>query len=120
MTAPETETEIGCGRAGTGAHTGLGRHSWSMDDDPSDDGVRCWLVERTFDDRNLVTLVYATPDGERHLTKQLSFQLLSRQPTTAGVDVDPEKLEPTAADERDRYATQARSMAEQHDPDDEV
>jgi hypothetical protein len=86
----------------------------------SDDSVRCWLVDRQSRDENLVTLVYATPDGERHLTKQLSFQLLSRQPTTAAVDADPEKLEPTAADERDRYATQAQSMAEQHDPDDEV
>jgi hypothetical protein len=86
----------------------------------SDDSVRCWLVDRQSRDENLVTLVYATPDGERHLTKQLSFQLLSRQPTTAAVDVDPEKLEPTATDERDRYATQAQPMAEQHDPDDEV
>ena len=86
----------------------------------SNDSVRCWLVDRQSRDENLVTLVYATLDGDRHLTKQLSFQLLSRQPTTAAVDVDSEKLEPTAADERGRYATQARSMAEQHDPDDEV
>jgi len=25
----------------------------------SDSTVQCWLVERTFDDRNLVTIVYA-------------------------------------------------------------
>ncbi|QPV61777.1 hypothetical protein I7X12_13585 [Halosimplex litoreum] len=86
----------------------------------SDDTVRCWLVDRISRDENLVTLVYATTDGERHLTKQLSFQLLSRKPTTAAVDVDSEKLEPTADDERERYATQARSMADSHDPDDEV
>ena len=87
----------------------------------SDDSVRCWLVDRQSRDENLVTLVYATPDGERQVTKQLSFQLLSRKPTTAAIDVEPDRLEATpAADERDRYATQAQSMAEQHDPDDEV
>lgn len=87
----------------------------------SDDTVRCWLVDRVSGDENLITLVYATPDGERQLTKQLSFQLLSRKPTTAAIDVDPEKLEPTVDDdERERYATQARTMADTHDPDDEV
>ncbi|MFB6140250.1 MAG: hypothetical protein ABEJ26_07425 [Halosimplex sp.] len=87
----------------------------------SDDTVRCWLVDRISRDENLVTLVYATLDGERQLTKQLSFQLLSRNPTTAAVDVDPAKLEPTAdPDEIERYATQAQSMADGHDPDDEV
>ncbi|MFC7140188.1 hypothetical protein ACFQMA_10135 [Halosimplex aquaticum] len=86
----------------------------------SDDSVRCWLVDRQSRDENLVTLVYATTDGERHLTKQLSFQLLSRKPTTAAIDVAPEDLEPTPDDDRERYATQARSMAEKHDPDDEV
>ncbi|WP_459194548.1 hypothetical protein [Halosimplex sp. J119] len=87
----------------------------------SDDTVRCWLVDRQSRDENLVTLVYATLDGQRHLTKQLSFQLLSRKPTTAAIDVDPERLEPTPdPGERERYATQAQSMAEQHDPDDEV
>lgn len=87
----------------------------------SDDTVRCWLVDRQSRDENLVTLVYSTLDGQRHLTKQLSFQLLSRKPTTAAVDVDPERLEPTPDPaDRERYATQAQSMAEQHDPDDEV
>jgi len=87
----------------------------------SDDTVRCWLVDRISRDENLVTLVYATPDGDRQLTKQLSFRLLSRKPTTAAVDVDPEKLEPTGDDEeRERYATQAQTMADSHDPDDEV
>jgi hypothetical protein len=87
----------------------------------SDDTVRCWLVDRVSRDENLVTLVYATTDGERQVTKQLSFQLLSRRPTTAAIEVDPGRLEPTAdPDERERYATQARAMADEHDPDDEV
>ena len=87
----------------------------------SDDTVRCWLVDRQSRDENLVTLVYATLDGQRQVTKQLSFQLLSRKPTTAAIDVDPGRLEQTPdPDERERFATQAQSMAESHDPDDEV
>lgn len=86
----------------------------------AEDTVRCWLVDRRSRDENLVTLVYATPDGKRHLTKQLSFRLLQRREVTAGRDVPVEKLEATPTEDRDRYATQARSMAERHDPDDPV
>lgn len=87
----------------------------------SEETVRCWLVDRVSRDENLVTLVYATPDGERHLTKQLSFQLLTRQEVTAAREIPAEKLEATASDaDRERYATQAQSMAERHDPDDPV
>jgi hypothetical protein len=83
--------------------------------------VRCWLVDRETPDENLVTLVYATTDGERHYTQQLSFQLLTRREVTAARDVPVEKLEATPSDaDRERYATQARSMAERHAPDDPV
>jgi hypothetical protein len=85
-----------------------------------EDTIRCWLVDRRSRDENLVTLVYATEDGERHLTKQLSFQLLQRRDVTAARDVPAEKLESTPAEDRDRYATQARTMADRHDPDDAV
>ena len=56
--------------------------------------VRCWLVERSYDDRGLVTVVYATPDGERHLRKELSSRMLSRNPVTAATDADADRLEP--------------------------
>jgi len=82
--------------------------------------VQCWLVDRQSRDENLVTLVYATPGGDRHLTKQLSFQLLQRREVTAARDVPVGKLEPTPAEDRERYATQAASMAERHDPDEPV
>jgi hypothetical protein len=82
--------------------------------------VRCWLVDRHSRDENLVTLVYATPDGERHLTTQLSYQLLQRRDVTAAKDVPAEKLERTASDDRERYATQATAMADRHDPEDSV
>lgn len=91
-------------------------------DDASDDGtVRCWLVERTYDDRNLVTVVYATPEGGRALTKELSASMLQRSPPTAAEDVPAGKLEPvTDPDTRDRYREEAARMAERHDPDEEV
>ncbi|MFB6152247.1 MAG: hypothetical protein ABEJ40_10610 [Haloarculaceae archaeon] len=99
---------------GADADTGTGA-------DGADGTVRCWLVDRRSYDENLVTLVYATPDGERHWTRQLSFQLLTRQEVTAARDVPVEKLEETAGEEeRERYATQAQAMAERHDPGETV
>jgi hypothetical protein len=84
--------------------------------------VRCWLVERSsFGDERVVTLVYATPDGDRQLTKQLSTNLLMQKAVTAAVDVEPDRLEPVDdAETRERYAAEAARMADQHDPDEEV
>lgn len=85
------------------------------------DTVRCWLVERDYYDEDLVTLVYATPDGQRHLTQQLSTALLTKRPPTAGKDIEPDRLEPVADEEtRRRYATEAERMIERHDPTDLV
>ncbi|MBV0900241.1 hypothetical protein [Haloarcula salina] len=88
----------------------------------SEETVRCWLVERSsYGDERMVTLVYATPTGDRQLTKQLSPNLLRRKRVTAAVNVEPERLEPVADDEtRERYAAEAERMAERHDPDAEV
>jgi len=88
----------------------------------SEETVQCWLVERSsFGDERMVTLVYATTDGERQLTKQLSTNLLMRTAVTAGRDVEPERLEPVTDDEtRERYAAESTRMAETHDPDEEV
>lgn len=84
--------------------------------------VRVWLVERSYgNDEDLVTLVYATADGEHHLQKQLSHALLRRKEITAAEMVAAEKLEPVKdADERERFATEASRMADMHAPDDEV
>ena len=88
----------------------------------SDETVRCWLVERSsFGDERMVTLVYAPPEGDRHLTQQLSPNLLRRKRVTAALDVEAERLEPvTDAETRERYGTEAARMAETHDPDDEI
>jgi len=83
--------------------------------------VQCWLVERDYWDKNLVTLVYATPDGERAQTSQRSTTMLRRDPPTAATAVPVEDLEPvTDEDERDRYAREVERVREQCDPEEEI
>ncbi|MFB6303951.1 MAG: hypothetical protein ABEH47_02195 [Haloferacaceae archaeon] len=86
------------------------------------DAVRCWLVDRTYSDKGLVSLVYATPDGTRVLRRERSPTVLRRSGgVTAAVDVDPDVLEAVDdPDERERYASEAERMAERHDPDETV
>lgn len=94
------------------------------DDDATDgesDDVRTWLAERSYDSRNLITLVYATPDGERALTRELSSSMLDRTPVTAARDVDPDSLAPVADEAtRERYRTEIERVRENNAPDDEI
>ncbi|WP_152039448.1 hypothetical protein [Salinigranum salinum] len=93
-------------------------------DDATDatESTRVWLVERSYDDRNLITLVYATPDGERALRKERSATVMQQQGsrTTAALDAAVESLTPVDPVDRDRYAAEAERMRDRHDPDDEV
>ncbi len=83
------------------------------------DDVRVWLVERTYSDRDLLTLVYATPDGEWYLRKELAGRLGGE--TTAAIEVDSERLSRVIDEsELERYATEATRMAKKHDDDDTV
>ncbi|WP_435359982.1 hypothetical protein [Haloarchaeobius sp. DFWS5] len=85
------------------------------------DTVQCWLAERTFDDRNLVTIVYATDDGERYVQQERSANSLTRNPVTAGKEVPVENLEATPDEEtRERYAKEVSRTAEQYGPDDAI
>ncbi|MFB6219287.1 MAG: hypothetical protein ABEH77_08985 [Halobacteriaceae archaeon] len=78
-----------------------------------------WLVERSVDDRGLVTLVYATADGERALRREQSPHTLDT--VTAAVAVAVDDLEPVEdPDRRERYRAEAERMADRHDPDDAV
>jgi hypothetical protein len=93
------------------------------DDSTDDNTVRCWLVERTYTDRGLVDMVYATPDGSKRRRKQVSTTIMRQRGvgTTAAVDVDGDDLEPVDDDEvRERYVTEVERMREQYEPDDEV
>jgi len=82
------------------------------------DDVRVWLVERDYTDKGLVTLTYATPDGERVLVQQRSAVNLGDVP--AARTVDPGRLDPAGGADRERYADEAERMAGKHDPDDAV
>jgi hypothetical protein len=91
-----------------------------MSDGDEDETARTWLVERGFDDRGLVTLVYATPDGERLLRRELSSAALGRVDVTAARDVPAGDLRAVDPAERERYAAEARRMRERHDAADAV
>jgi|GEM_PF-155809 hypothetical protein len=91
------------------------------DSDGAGAAVRCWLVEREYTDKGLVTIVYATPDGERAAIMQRSSNMLARTDVTAARDVDPDELEPVDDPEtRDRYAHEVERMRENNDPDDAI
>ncbi|WP_018259255.1 hypothetical protein [Halomicrobium katesii] len=86
--------------------------------------VRVWLVERTYsdDEQNLIILTYATPDGERYFRKERALTSFGDiRDTTAAVDAEPGNLGAVDdADLRERYATEARQMADVHDPGDVI
>ncbi|WP_306054361.1 hypothetical protein [Natronococcus wangiae] len=88
----------------------------------SDSTVRCWLVERTFDDRNLVTTVYATRDGSQYQQRERSATALqSGSAVTAATEIPESELEPVPDEEtRERYAEEAERTAERHDPDETI
>lgn len=70
----------------------------------------------------MLELVYATPDGERHLRLQKMLSSPHQADTiTAARDVPDDKLEPVRDDEtRARYAREAERMREEYEPDETV
>ncbi|MFW5918539.1 MAG: hypothetical protein ACOCR0_03545 [Haloferacaceae archaeon] len=90
--------------------------------DPDTELVRCWLVERDHDQRNLVTLTYATPGGDRVFTRQGSLETFQRRGgVTAAIEVDPADLKPVEdPDRRERYATEVDRVRERHEPDEAI
>ncbi|MFB6084231.1 MAG: hypothetical protein ABEJ94_08305 [Halorientalis sp.] len=85
------------------------------------DTVRIWLVEREYSDKGLLTLVYATPDGERYMQSNRSSNMLRDGGITAAKEASPDQLKPVEdPDLRERYATEAARVAENNDPDEEI
>ncbi|WP_210424951.1 hypothetical protein [Halorussus halobius] len=91
-------------------------------DDSDAEGRRLWLVERTYTDKGLVSLVYATPDGAYAVQRQRSTNMLRRGGgVTAATTVDGGSLDPVEDERtREQYADEAERMADRHDPDDAV
>ncbi|TQQ83791.1 hypothetical protein EGH24_03140 [Halonotius terrestris] len=84
---------------------------------------RLWLVERSYDDRNLISFVYATTDGTKQLRKELSATLLQQRsdPITAAIDIDDEdELAAVDPDNQEQYATEAQSVAADYEPDEPI
>jgi hypothetical protein len=85
------------------------------------DKPRLWLVERTYTDRDLVVLVYATPDGSRRYRRELSPSMVGRTTVTAATEVDAGDLEPVDDPEtRQRYAEEVDRVRASHDPDESI
>ncbi|MEM4781165.1 MAG: hypothetical protein QXG03_06360 [Halalkalicoccus sp.] len=89
-----------------------------MSEDNGGDTVRCWLVERTYDDKGLIRLVYAPTDGAGQFVTERAAA--AGVDATAGIEVDPEKLEPIAPENEERYASEAERMAGRHEPDERI
>ena len=94
-----------------------------MDDDPAD-GVRVWLVERTYsdDEQNLIILTYATPDGEQYFRKERALTSFGDvRDTTAAIDAEPDNLGSVGdPDLQEQYAAEAQRMQEVHNPGDVI
>jgi hypothetical protein len=101
--------------------SGDDRQDSDGDRQDSDGDRRVWLVERTYTDKGLVSLVYATTDGAHAVQRQRSTNALQRAGVTAATTVDSESLDPVDDDgTREQYADEAERMADRHDPDDAV
>lgn len=82
--------------------------------------TRVWLVSRTYTDRDLIVLEYATPDGEHYLRKEKAGRVTGTD-VEAAVDVDPDRLSRVSDPETvERYREEADRMMARHDPDDVV
>jgi hypothetical protein len=81
-----------------------------------------WLVERTYDDKGLISLAYATTDGTAVRRIERAPIAVERSGgVTAAVDADQAALESVDDDElRDRYAKEATRMAKRHEPEETV
>lgn len=81
-----------------------------------------WLVERSYGrGEDIVTLVYATPDGSQVLRKQLSYRLIRDKTITAAREIGADRLEDVGNEaDREQYAAEVERMRERYDPDDEV
>lgn len=83
--------------------------------------IRVWLVERGYNNRDLIILKYATSDGERLFRRELAAQAIDMDSVTAAKDVSPDDLE-TVDDSslQERYEAEANRMSDKHGPDDSI
>lgn len=58
--------------------------------------IRVWLVERGYNNRDLIILKYATPDGEQLFRREFASQAINVDTVTAAKDVSSTDLEAVA------------------------
>ncbi|OIB57363.1 hypothetical protein [Natrialba sp. SSL1] len=86
---------------------------------PESNEVRVWLVEHGYNNRDLILLKHATPDGSQIFRKEVASQALDTvSAAKEASDANLETVEDPAVQER--YADEAARMAEKHDSDDPV
>ncbi|KYH24034.1 hypothetical protein HAPAU_41130 [Halalkalicoccus paucihalophilus] len=90
-----------------------------MASEPNEDKERVWLVERGYNNRDLIILKYAISSGEQVFQREVASQALDT--VTAARDVAPDNLASVDEPEtQERYATEVERMKEKHEPDDPV
>ena len=83
--------------------------------------VRVWLVERGYNNRDLIILKYATPDGEQLFRRELASQVIGVDTVTAAKDVPPADLQVVGdLDLQERYESEVTRVMNKHDPDDVI
>lgn len=89
----------------------------------TDGTVRVWLVDRTLTEKpTLINHVYAVQGGDRYYLAERSVGGSTDEPAaSAAIEVDEDELSPVEDDaRREEFASQARQMAERHDPHETV
>jgi len=89
------------------------------------DGVRVWLVERTYgdDEQNMIILTYATPNGQREFRKEraLTSYTGDHRDTPVSMVVDPDNLgQVDDVQTREQYAAEVERMQENHAVEDSL
>ena len=82
--------------------------------------VQCWLVERDYGSRNLITLVYATPDGERINRKEVPITAIRNGAVTVTAAKDVDEADLAASEDPERHRRDVERVRADHDPDDEL
>lgn len=83
------------------------------------DDVPMWLVERGYNNRDLIVLKHAASEGNQVFQGELAAYAVDMSAVTAAKNVSRDNLETVDETEvRTRYETEATRMANEHDPDD--
>ena len=88
---------------------------------PETDDVRVWLVERGYNNRDLIILKYATTEGDQVFRRELAAQAIDMDTVTAAKEASQDNLETVDETEvKERYEAEATRMADKYDPDDVI